>query len=373
MTPVHSTWTDLHPVLAERAIQPRFASGAWGERYERFERGDWAAFSAGHSHPERWHKAAIVNQTGGFVINRWDIAGEPLHPYIRPDHAVEIWGHKGPSKYLFPAGARYPGETKRIDVHPLVKDRLLANTDERIYFCIEGCFKADAVAATGRLSISVPSITHWRLDQEHWEPWLPILQKAPVVYVIPDSDFLREPDWSREGLPNFINPMVRHQTSALVAELQSLHGVRARYAVPPYLRYQDAATLGIDPSNLRKRGIDDHIHDGGTFQRWNQDNLLGLHYYGGQIRDWSTLPRVRRDRQADKRDLTFMAHLEKTRHWYGMFGITQVASELNWGRHRVTRAWQSCRERGILRVDQGRPLGEGRGNKAHVYRFTIME
>lgn len=390
----------MHPALQRRAIPPEFVSGTWGNRYVPFARGDWTTFAGGHSNPEpQWHKR-LVTQTGGLIVNRWDISGTQIESYIRFDAPVRYrgcvrqahptktciergcrWGWKD-TKYIYPSKNEL-GDTsaKRIDVHPLVREELLRLSDDDgmmhgenpIYFCLEGCFKADALAGTGRLAMSVPAVTLWRVPDEHLSPWLPILQGDRVVYVVPDSDFLREPFSKPNGEPIFINEDVRYHTSECVAELQSVHNIRARYAVPPYIRRDDALARGIDLTERKKRGIDDHIYDGGNFDRWTDVNPQGLHFYGGRAVEWARLPGLRHHREGEPRDKAFLVHLERTRDRDGMFAVNQVAGELRCGRDRVRRAWQSCQRRGLIRVWPGRPLGEGKGNKAHVFRFVLEE
>jgi hypothetical protein len=359
----------IHPALEARAVPPTYVSGDWGDRYVAFQQGDWAGFTRLHSHPEPTYHRRVVAQSGGLIVNRWDIDG-PLVPYVRPDAAVQL-DSRSPKRTKYIQPKRYPDQAKRIDVHPLVRERLIQGTDDPIYFCLEGCFKADAIAGTGRLAISVPSVTLWRVKDEHLAPWLPILRRSRAVFVVPDSDFLRLPGYGPDGEPRFINQNVRSQTGAAVGELQALD-VRARYAVPPYLLPEDALLLGVSPADTMKRGVDDYVAQGGDFSRWTPDNPQGIHYYGGRVSDWR-LPKKVHHSQGDPRDTAFIAHLERSREREGTFGIGQVSRELKWTRKRVTRAWQSCSDRGVLRVWEGWPLGEGKGNKAHVFRFVIEE
>lgn len=190
---------------------------------------------------------------------------------------------------------------------------------------------------------------------------------------MPDSDFLREPGSKANGEPIFINESVRYHTSECVAELQSIHNIRARYAVPPYIRYDDAVRRGVDLKERKKRGIDDHIYDGGNFDRWTNGNPLGLHFYGCRSVEWGDLPGLRHHREGEPRDNVFLVHLERTRDRDGVFAVSQIARELGWNRDKVRRAWQSCQRRGLIRVWPGRPLGEHNGNKAHVFRFVLEE
>jgi hypothetical protein len=64
---------------------------------------------------------------------------------------------------------------------------------------------------------------------------------------------------------------------------------------------------------------------------------------------------------------------KRTRDKDGIFVVGKVAEELGWRREKVTRAWQSCRRRGLVSVWPGRPLGEGNGNKPHVFRIVLEE
>jgi hypothetical protein len=393
------TTSPMHPALEKRAIPSAFVSGTWGNRYVPFDQGDWTTFAEEHSNPEaRWHKR-LVAQSSGLVVNRWDVQGARIESYIRFDSPVRFRTCVRPShptkacrdrgcrwewtrrKYIYPSkNALGDTSAKRIDIHPLVRKELLRSLDVEkphakrpIYFCLEGCFKADAVAGTGRLAVSVPSVTLWRVPDEQLAPWLAILHGDRVVYVVPDSDFLREPRTKRNGQPIFINENVRYHTSECVAELQSTHNLGARYAVPPYLCHDDALARGIDSRERKKRGIDDHIYNGGNFDRWTKANPAGLHFYGGQAVRWGRLPGMRHHRAGEPRDKAFLAHLEQTRDKDGIFSVSKVARELGWRREKVTRAWQSCERRGLLGVWTGQPLGEGNGNKAHVFRLVLEE
>jgi hypothetical protein len=365
---VSTTTTVVHPTLHDRAIRPEFISGSWGARYVRFEQGCWDAFADMHSHPEPFHRK-VVQQTSGFIINRWNHAGQPIAPYVRPDRPVTLDPRKRPGKYLLPSTAKHPGQAKLIDTHPKVIARLLEGTDEPIYLCLEGSLKADAIAGTGRLAISTLSVTLWPAP-EQLAPWLPILSRARAVYVVPDSDFLRLPDDPPDGEPRFINQMVRFHTDKVVGELQSRHGVCASYAVPPYLRYADALLLGANPDDRMKRGIDDYIADGGDFSRWSTTNPQGLHYYRGLARDWNLPTDGDPTRRADHRDSSLLTYLDKTRERTGTFSVRQTAADLGCCSKTITRAWQSCQDRGLLTVWTGWPLGKGSGNKAHVFRLN---
>jgi hypothetical protein len=358
---------DTHWILSSRGIR-----APWDDRYCRFEHGDWQTFkTAGHTHHNRHMKREFVDACGGFVIHRWGPDGVRLPSYVRPDKSVcPSHGRKDPiqrgrkefcglcgkalTKYTQTGKTTTGRSGKLFDVHPRLAERLHRG-GEPVYVCLEGCLKADAVAGTGRLAVSCHSVTCWDVadeDPKHWAIWLPLLQQAPVVYVVPDSDYLRRPEPPPPDDPEdlYINRMVRTHTNTAVGALQYRHQIPARYAVPPYLLHHDAAMLGVDTGRdaRMKRGIDDHIAQGGNFRRWHQQrNPLGIHYYGGRSSDWSGLPKTRAD--ADRRDVRFLTYLEKTRDRDdGTFTITHTAGDLGWPRLKVTRAWQSCVARGVL-------------------------
>ena len=142
-------------VLAPRAVLPEFVSGDWGQRYAEFEQGDWEAFEALHSHPERFHKK-VVRQTGGYIVNRWNVTRQRLVPYVRPDEAVTLDGRKKPTKYIQPSKT-YPGQAKRLDVHPRVLEALRNNTDEPIRLAKpdQACSRKPCLSLT---AIAIPAM-----------------------------------------------------------------------------------------------------------------------------------------------------------------------------------------------------------------------
>jgi hypothetical protein len=201
------------------------------------------------------------------------------------------------SKYTQASKRTTARSGKLIDVHPLLGERLQAG-DEPIYFCLEGCLKADAVAGTGGLSISVLSVTLWQADEEptHWALWLPILQRAPVVYVIPDSDYQPKPAWGAYepgALPRYSKGgEVRYSTDRCVHWLRRYHSVNARFLVPPYLDRATAARSKVD--NRFKIGIDDHIALGGNLSKWDiHSNPRGVHSWVYERSRYRNLPSSR--------------------------------------------------------------------------------
>ncbi len=384
-----------HPILAARAVQPEHVSGFWGHRYARFEQGDWDAFKAArHTHHHGWMKRAFVDACGGFVIHRADPSGAALPSYIRPDHPIctrhgrEAVGitrskqvclicDKELSKYTQASKHATGRSGKLIDVHPLLRERLIRG-NEPIFLCLEGCLKADALAGTGRLAISVPSVTLWRADQEpkHWAQWLPLLKRAPLVYVIPDSDYQPKPglEGYRPGQrPKYLRGWeVRYNTDRCVHWLRREHGIDAQFLVPPYL---DRLTAKRFRLGRFKVGIDDHIATGGNLAKWHSEqNPRGVHTWVYRRSAFRNLPRIRYDSdQRRDRDNRFLDWLEEFGGYHGYYAPGQVCRDLKWNRGTALEAKQNCIRRGALHVWDGGPKGEGKGNEAHLYRFAIPQ
>jgi hypothetical protein len=386
--------SDIHPILATRAVHPEFVSGVWGTRYARYEQDDWEAFkAAGHTHHHGWMRRAFVEACGGFVIHRADAVGNPLPSYIRPDYAictrhgrqdVGISGSKQVcklcgkelSKYTQASGRATGRSGKLIDVHPVLRNRLLAG-HEPIFLCLEGCLKADAVAGVGRLAISVLSVTLWRADDEpdHWAQWLPLLKQAPMVYVIPDSDYQPKPGW--QGYEPGSSPKytrggeVRYSTDRCVHWLRRTHGIDARFLVPPYLDRMTASQHNI---GRFKVGIDDHIATGGNLDKWDRvRNPRGMHTWVYRRAIYRNLPGIRYDSQQRRdRDNLFLDWLEEFGGHHGYYSPEEVSRDLHWDRSTTLAAKQNCIKRGVLEVWDGAPKGEGKGNEPHLYQFQIQ-
>jgi hypothetical protein len=383
----------VHSLLQARAIKQEFISGPWGNRYVRFEHGDWEAFkAAGHTHCHSWMKRAFVDACGGFVIHRMDPTGARLPSYIRPDEAIctrhgrqsvvmertkptcGICGAKL-SKYV-QASKRVTGRPgKLIDVHPLLVERLhIAN--EPIYFCLEGCLKADAVAGAGRLAISVPSVTVWEATAEpaHWRVWLPILRRAEVVYVIPDSDYITGSNWA--GYAAGTSPVyreggeVRLNTDRCVQWLRRCQGVNAWFMVPPYMGRADADRFKV--GNRFKIGVDDHLATRGNLAKWDAErNPRGVHIWLYKRSPYRALPSLPYDSaKILERDGRFLDWLEESGGEEGYYARDDACLALGWSHTTVWKAKMRCIDRGVLQVVDGSPRGVGKGNEPHMYRLT---
>jgi hypothetical protein len=73
-----------------------------------------------------------------------------------------------------------------IDAHPMARRRVKSGRSP-IFFCLEGSLNADAILSHGHPSISVPVSRCGRL--RNLGDFLPYIQRAPVVYLVTDSDW----------------------------------------------------------------------------------------------------------------------------------------------------------------------------------------
>src|SRR5262249_5444907 len=122
----------------------------------------------------------------------------------------------------------------RLDMNPAAVE--LARPASHLYFCLEGCIKADAILSAGGAVFSVPSVSMWDCDE------LPAfaaeyLQGVDVVIVC-DADWVA-------------NPEVWKQALLCRSRLRSLAGVgRVCIAAPPVTGLPDL------------KGVDDYLGKG---------------------------------------------------------------------------------------------------------------
>lgn len=153
-------------------------------------------------HVERWH--------GGV-----DVVGRHAHTRKRKDASVNY--------------------AKRIDVHPFVLP--MFEKAERVFFCIEGCIKADAVLSAGEAVFSVPSVTLWEAPEDELQEFAAVYLHGKTVIIVPDSD------WHENGA-------VLTQAMLVRSALRRM-SVRAIVAAPPNLDSPDP--------KKRKQGVDDFL------------------------------------------------------------------------------------------------------------------
>jgi hypothetical protein len=362
-------------VLRSRAISDKLVNFNGISRYMEFDRGDWAAFSAAHTHPEPWHKG-LVSRSGGYVINRWGLGGNRLQPYIRFDDKVWVFTKSGRklTRYVYPGKTALGGSSaKQIDVHPLARGHV-ASGGEPIYFCLEGCLKADALLSKGKVAISVPSVTLWNLAPNDLTKWLPVLLAAPVVYAVADSDYFPKRTGYRPGTkPKFVNEaQVRYHVDSCVAHYRAL-GVRMVFLIPPYFDRAQARRYGFDRKERWKVGIDDHLRAGGNLNPWHEkDNPRGVHIWEYRRPPYLRVPELKRKRKdrAIVRDKAFLTWLLENHGQIGLFRPQDARRALGWSRDTVNRARSSCEERGVLKTWLGKAdrLQSGYSNRPHLFR-----
>ncbi len=181
-------------------------------------------------------KAKYVFPPSGKRERRWHHDHESygddslkLKAHIERYHA----GVNAPGRHLHTRLVKDPTASlaKRLDMHPLARPLFAAA--ERVFFVIEGCFKADAVLSAGEAVFSVPSVTLW--DADELPAFIDAYLTGKRVVIVPDADWIK-------------NPAVISQARLCQSFLER-HGVTAHVAAPP----QEA----------HHKGIDDFLGDGG--------------------------------------------------------------------------------------------------------------
>src|SRR5690242_8527807 len=97
----------------------------------------------------------------------------------------------------------------------------------------------------------------WQLDDEVMAQWLPMLRRAPFVYIVPDSDYNPKRVGYEPGTPPvFVHGgEVRFFTDRCAIFLRRKYGLKVRYLVPPYLSREEASMRGVGPDGRWKVGI----------------------------------------------------------------------------------------------------------------------
>ena len=380
-------------VLKARAISDEVADytdPSGRPRYVSFEGANAYAdiIREHHSHPKGWY-SQLATLSSGLIVNRWNIAGDDLPSYMRFDE--KLWtrskpGHPSgprqgfehvhprpdgkPERHRHGQGYIYPSKkdvgelVKVIDVHPLTVPLLMDDPTPPIYFCLEGCFKADSILSDrdGKAAISVPSVNHWHTAEKILRPLLPVLKAAPIVYVIPDSDYLRN-GTLKDGQPVWVNPKVRIQSDKAARWLRN-RGVKVRIMVPPLLPPEIARNLGVSDDDRLKQGIDDHLAHGGNFDRWDQaTNPLGVHIV--RWTPWQVRPQMPTRGSGVHGTRHHLERVAQMIEWLGathaggsgVFEVRDARAHFpDWGINAVNRVMQTARELGFLLFWPGRPV-----------------
>jgi hypothetical protein len=122
----------------------------------------------------------------------------------------------------------------RIDMHPMALEKFAGA--EVVYFCIEGCIKADAILSAGGAVLSVPSVTLWDTPELEDPAFRERFLAGKTIVIVPDAD------WHK-------NSRVIMQARFLQTAL-AYHGLTAIVAAPPEEVYE---------ANPQIKGVDDFL------------------------------------------------------------------------------------------------------------------
>jgi hypothetical protein len=176
-----------------------------------------------------------------------ELAFQKLANHLRKKHGgteLEPWDEH---KHQWPVKTwRSRTAADRLDFHPLALP--LFKRAERVFFCIEGCIKADAILSAildtreASAVFSVPSVTMWNEDE--------LLRAAPLLYgktviIVPDGDW-------------FLNSLVETQAKLIRSFL------RRRLNIKAHIAATDIGLVGEDIKafdDLRARNPDANLDD----------------------------------------------------------------------------------------------------------------
>ena len=202
-----------------------------------------------HDHVQR---AKYIHPPGGWLVDgeyehdhgdSWKRYAAADRPHYRARHVAKK--HKGvdvegPHAHTAFAKDKTP-LASRIDVHPDGVERL--RTDRVVFFCIEGCCKADAILAAGGGVFSVPAVGQW--DYNEGEELGLVVNEylaGKTVVIVCDAD------WDS-------NIRVANQARLCQNRLRQRGVTDVHIAAPP-------AWLG--PKNTK--GVDDFLGAGGHLE-----------------------------------------------------------------------------------------------------------
>jgi hypothetical protein len=216
----------------------------------------------------------------------------------------------------------------------MARDRIKRGR-RRIYFCLEGSLKADAVLSHGGAAFSCTSVTTWEADEDLGKV-IGYLKRAPEVIVVPDSDYRTNSD-------------VVYQTHRAASWLARA-GVRVTIGVP------------LPIVGLGKTGIDDFLASG-----FGLDELQIVPH---------PLPTPAGLRERDRILFEFLAQ----RGTWGTVRVGEIVEALGWNRKRVYRGFRALERAGLIRYIRPSPRarfdGEklvGQGSTSAMYEFYLEE
>jgi hypothetical protein len=142
--------------------------------------------------PERWTKENWPKNPETLKPLFFGHVHSPLtmgmKSHIRKDHGgvntQTVHWKDDSAKYIFPLG----DGAKRLDVNPLAWPLFVGAS--RVFFCLEGCIKADAILSAWVAVFSVPSVTLWQARE--LTGFLTYLRGKEVIIVC-DADWYENP------------------------------------------------------------------------------------------------------------------------------------------------------------------------------------
>jgi hypothetical protein len=226
-----------------------------------------------HHHPTERPTGPVVNpypskNQGKLLPRQWISTAKAKWKHINPkrqtekpfDLATGLGRHNGVNceqphwhasvgKYIFPPGEN---RAKRIDVHPLALP--LFGNASRVFFSLEGQWKADSILSRNEAVFSVPSVTLW--DCVELSGFAATYLRDKLVVLAIDAD-------------GHENPLVMSQALYCQTYLKSLGlGLRVCVAAPPLeglkdkiKGWDDFLGVGWEQGGLVNNVDDVHVHE----------------------------------------------------------------------------------------------------------------
>ena len=161
----------------------------------------------------------------------WKTTAREKRPARRTAHVEKYHGgvdQAGLHPHTWRIKDRSTKLASRIDVNPRGVQRIV--DAEVVFFCIEGCIKADAILSAGGAVFSVPAVGQWDCDELRAFCWHYLADKTVVI--------INDADWEN-------NHLVRNQSRLCRAQL-ARYGVYRVHIAAPEPFYEDRETKGVD-------------------------------------------------------------------------------------------------------------------------------